>query len=248
MWAKITKDLGATDARAQMLRFHTQTGGSTLTAQQPQNNIVRVTLQALSAVLGGTQSLHTNGYDEAISLPTEEAARIALRSQQIIAYESGVTDTVDPLSGSYFVETLTNEVEAAAWVYIHKIDAMGGAIAAIEKGYMQQEIAHSAYQYQNDIQKNEKIIVGLNKFQAQEKPIENVFSVDDAIAKLQIEKLNKIKLNRNNKAVENLLAKIEATAKTQNNLMPVIIEAVEAYASLGEIADALRKVFGEYKS
>src|SRR6187455_699279 len=167
MWAKIMKGLGATDAKAMMLRFHTQTGGSTLTAQQPQNNISRVTMQALAAVLGGTQSLHTNGFDEALSLPTEAAARIALCTQQIVAYESGVADTVDPLAGSYFVESLTNEVEKEAWTYIHKIDAMGGAVSAIEQGYMQNEIAASSYKYQNDIQTGDKVIVGVNKFNVQ---------------------------------------------------------------------------------
>ena len=191
MWAKITKELGATDPRAQMLRFHTQTGGSTLTAQQPQNNIPRVTIQAMSAVLGGTQSLHTNGFDEAIALPTEEAARIALRTQQIIAFESGITDTVDPLAGSYFVEALTNEVEAAAWDYIHKIDAMGGSVDAIEQGYLQNEIAASAYKYQKDIQTGEKVIVGVNKFTSEEAPLKDIFTVDDSIRQLQIDKINK---------------------------------------------------------
>ncbi|MEO6882910.1 MAG: methylmalonyl-CoA mutase family protein, partial [Bacteroidia bacterium] len=201
MWAKITKDLGATDPRAQMLRFHTQTGGSTLTAQQPQNNIVRVTIQALAAVMGGTQSLHTNGFDEAIALPTEEAARIALRTQQIIAFESGVPETVDPLAGSYFVETLTNEVETAAWDYISKIDAMGGSVAAIEQGFLQNEIAGSAYKYQNDIQTGKKIIVSVNKFEVKEKPMENIFSVNDSIRKVQMEKIQKLKSERNNEKV-----------------------------------------------
>jgi methylmalonyl-CoA mutase N-terminal domain/subunit len=164
MWAKITKDLGATDPRAQMLRFHTQTGGSTLTAQQPKNNISRVTLQALAAVLGGTQSLHTNGYDEALSLPTEEAAKLALRTQQIIGYESGVTDTVDPLAGSYFIETLTDQIEEEAWKYIERIDEMGGSVSAIENGFMQNEIARSSYQYQTAIEQKEKVIVGVNQF------------------------------------------------------------------------------------
>ena len=206
MWATITKDLGATDPRAQMLRFHTQTGGSTLTAQQPQNNIPRVTIQALSAVLGGTQSLHTNGFDEAIALPTEEAARIALRTQQIIAYESGAADTVDPLAGSYFIEILTNEVEAAAWEYINKIDAMGGSVSAIEQGYLQNEIAASAYNYQKDIQTGEKVIVGVNKFNAEEKSIQDVFSIDDSIRQLQIDKINKVKSDRDNNKVKAILS------------------------------------------
>ncbi len=246
MWATITKDLGATDPRAQMLRFHTQTGGSTLTAQQPHNNIPRVTIQALSAVLGGTQSLHTNGYDEAIALPTEEAARIALRTQQIIAYESGAVDTVDPLAGSYFVETLTNEVEAAAWEYIHKIDAMGGSVAAIEQGYMQNEIAASAYKYQNEIQSGEKIIVGVNKFTVEEKPLQDVFSIDDSIRQLQIDKINKVKAERDNDKVKAILKTLESNALGSVNLMPTILEAAENYATLGEIADVMRGVFGEY--
>ncbi len=247
MWATITKELGATDPRAQMLRFHTQTGGSTLTAQQPQNNIPRVTIQALSAVLGGTQSLHTNGFDEAIALPTEEAARIALRTQQVIAYESGAADTVDPLAGSYFVESLTNEVEAAAWDYIKKIDAMGGAVSAIEQGYLQNEIAASAYKYQRDIQSGEKVIVGVNKFTAEEKPLQEVLSIDDSIRQLQINKINNVKAERNNKEVEMTLKSLEEKAKGTDNLMPTILEAVEKYATLGEIADVLRGVFGEFK-
>lgn len=246
MWAKITSDLGATEPKAQMLRFHTQTGGSTLTAQQPHNNIPRVTIQALSAVLGGTQSLHTNGFDEAIALPTEEAARIALRTQQIIGYESGVTDTVDPLAGSYFVETLTNEVEAAAWEYIHKIDAMGGSVEAIEQGYLQNEIAASAYKYQKDIQTGEKIIVGVNKFEVEEKPLDNIFTVDDSIRQLQIDKINAVKTERDNEKVKILLKKLEENAKSDVNLMPSILEAAESYATLGEIADTMRNVFGEF--
>ncbi len=246
MWAKITKDIGATDPRAQMLRFHTQTGGSTLTAQQPYNNIIRVTVQAMSAVMGGTQSLHTNGFDEAIALPTEEAARIALRTQQIIAYESGIADTVDPLAGSYFVETLTNEVEAAAWEYISKIDAMGGSVSAIEQGYMQNEIAASSYKYQNDIQTGEKIIVGVNKFAVEEKPLQDIFTVDDSIRQLQIDKIKKIKAERDNEKVKKILAQLDSNARADINLMPTILEAAENYATLGEIADTMRNVFGEY--
>jgi len=246
MWAKITKDLGATDVRAQMLRFHTQTGGSTLTAQQPQNNIIRVTIQALAAVMGGTQSLHTNGYDEALSLPTEEAARIALRTQQVVAYESGVPQTADPLGGSYFVEALTNEIEARAWEYINKIDEMGGAVEAIEAGYIQREIADSAYKYQRDIESGEKVIVGVNKFIVAEKPISNLFSVDDHIRVVQTEKLAKVKAERNNDKVKTLLLDLENAAKENRNLMPCILAAVEEYASLGEVSDTLRGVFGEY--
>lgn len=247
MWAKITKDLGATDPRAQMLRFHTQTGGSTLTAQQPQNNIIRVTTQALSAVLGGTQSLHTNGFDEAIALPTEDAARIALRTQQIIAYESGVADTVDPLAGSYFVEALTNEVEAAAWDYIHKIDAMGGSVEAIEQGFLQNEIAASAYKYQRDIQTGEKVLVGVNKFTSEEAPLKDIFTIDDSIRQLQIEKINMVKAERDNEKVKDLLKILDANARANINLMPTILAAAESYATLGEIADVMRNVFGEYK-
>lgn len=247
MWAKITKDLGAKDPKSMMLRFHTQTGGSTLTAQQTQNNIVRVTIQALSAVLGGTQSLHTNGFDEAIALPTEEAARTALRTQQIIAFESGVSETVDPLAGSYFVENLTNEIEELAWGYINKIDAMGGSVQAIEDGYIQDEIAASAYKYQNDIESSEKIIVGVNQFKVVEKPMDNIFVVDDSIRIQQIEKLNQLKSERDNKKVKVLLEKLDADARANVNLMPGILEACENYATLGEIADTFRNVFGEYK-
>lgn len=247
MWAKITKELGATDERAMMLRFHTQTGGSTLTAKQPMNNIVRVTIQALSAVLGGTQSLHTNGYDEALSLPTEEAARIALRTQQIIAYESGVADTVDPLGGSYFIETLTNEIEQKAWEYIRKIDAMGGSVSAIEQGYMQNELARSSYEYQEKIEKGEKIIVGVNKFTSDEKLKEDVFYVDDSIRNLQIKKIKEVKSKRNNSKVNAALLELENACQKNYNIMPFILDAVESYATLGEIADTMRKVFGEYK-
>lgn len=248
MWAKMAKDLGATNPKAQMLRFHTQTGGSTLQAQQADNNIPRVTLQALAAVLGGTQSLHTNGFDEALSLPTENAARMALRTQQIIAFESGVVDTVDPLGGSYFVEALTDEVEAAAWKYIERIDAMGGAVSAIEQGYMQQEIAAASYAYQTAIEQNEKIIVGVNKFTAKEELAPPVFRVDDSIRILQSDKLKQLKSERNNTQVQHLLSTLEQNAKDGTNLMPTIIECVEAYATLGEVADVLRGVFGEYRA
>ncbi len=247
MWASITKELGATDARAQMLRFHTQTGGSTLTAQQPHNNITRVTIQALAAVMGGTQSLHSNGYDEALALPTEEAARIALRTQQIVAHESGVTQTVDPLGGSYYVEWLTNEVERKAWDYIHRIDEMGGAVNAIEAGFIQNEIAASAYTYQREIETGEKVIVGLNKFIVVEPPFENLFTVDDNIRNLQIDKIKKLKAKRDNQKVQALLKTLEQSARDGSNLMPHILSAVEAYATLGEIADVMRDVFGLYE-
>lgn len=247
MWAKIMKDAGATDPKAMMLRFHTQTGGSTLTAQQPLNNISRVTLQTLAAVLGGTQSLHTNGYDEALSLPTEEAARIALRTQQIVAFESGVADTVDPLAGSYFVESLTSEIESKAWELIDKIDVMGGSVSAIEQGFIQDEIARSAYDYQRQIENNSKIIVGVNKFQVNETQDTPLLKIDDSIRTVQMEKLQRLKSNRNPGKVDQCLQAINDRAISGENLMPAVIEAVEHKCTLGEIADELRSVFGEYK-
>ena len=247
MWALMMKELGATDEKALMLRFHTQTGGATLTAQQPLNNISRVTIQTLAAVLGGTQSLHTNGYDEALSLPTEEAARIALRTQQIVAFESGAADTVDPLAGSYFVESLTNEVESKARELVQKIDAMGGSVAAIESGFMQEEIGKSAYAYQRNIESGEKTIVGVNKFTIdKEIPIPG-FKIDDSIRLVQAEKLKKIRAQRNNDNVAACLTGIRLAAATSTNLMPLVIEAVENECTLGEISDELRKVFGEYR-
>jgi methylmalonyl-CoA mutase N-terminal domain/subunit len=246
MWAHITKQLGATDPAAQKLRFHTQTGGSTLTAQQPMNNIVRVTTQAMAAVLGGTQSLHTNGYDEALSLPTEAAAKIALRTQQIIAFESGATDTVDPLAGSYFVETLTDDIEKAAQLYIDKIDAMGGSVKAIEQDYIQQEIAKSAYEYQKQIESGEKVLVGVNQFTEEAGIGMEVFRVDDSIRVHQTQKLQQLKAARDNTAVAQALSNLDAAAKSDSNLMPFILNAVENYATLGEIADVMRGVFGEY--
>jgi methylmalonyl-CoA mutase N-terminal domain/subunit len=247
MWAKITAELGATDPKAQMLRFHTQTGGSTLTAQQPQNNIVRVAIQTLAATLGGTQSLHTNGYDEALSLPTEEAARIALRTQQIVGYESGIADTVDPLAGSFYVEALTNEVEAKAWELINKIDVMGGAVSAIEQGFVQDEIARSAYKYQQEIENNEKIIIGVNKFTAADQVTPEVFRIDDSIRVIQSERLKSLRERRDNEAVKASLLRIREAALGTNNLMPPVIEAVENLCTLGEIADVLREIWGEYK-
>ncbi len=241
------KVLGATDPRAQMLRFHTQTGGSTLTARQPKTNIVRVALQGLSAVLGGTQSLHTNGYDEALSLPTEEAASIALRTQQILAYESGATDTVDPLAGSYYVETLTNEVEAAAWKLIEKIDALGGSVKAIEQHFMQDEIARSAYAYNKAIEDKSKVIVGVNKFISEELSAPPLLNIDDSIRQLQTEKLKKLRTQRDASKVNACLAEIKQKATTGENLMPCVIEAVENLCTLGEISDILRTVWGEYK-
>ncbi len=247
MWAHMMKELGATDEKAMMLRFHTQTGGSTLTAQQPMNNISRVTIQTLAAVMGGTQSLHTNGYDEALSLPTEAAARIALRTQQIVGFESGVADTADPLGGSYFVEALTNEVEQKAWELVAKIDAMGGSVSAIEKGFIQDEIARSAYEHQRKVESGDKIIVGVNKFNVDEKNSIPPFKIDDTIRLIQTEKLNSLKATRNGNAVATSLAKIKAAAVDGTNLMPVVIEAVENNCTLGEISDVLRQVFGEYK-
>ncbi len=247
MWAVMMKELGATDEKALMLRFHTQTGGSTLTAQQPLNNICRVTLQTLAAVMGGTQSLHTNGYDEALSLPTEEAAKIALRTQQIVAFESGAPDTADPLAGSYYVEALTKEVENAAWQLIEKIDAMGGSVEAIEQGFIQDEIAASAYEYQKQIETGEKIIVGVNKFKTEESFTAPPFKIDETIQKLQSEKLQLLRNNRNHKKTMQCLSNITACANSADNLMPVVIDAVENYCTLGEISDTLRKVFGEYK-
>ena len=246
MWANITKEMGATDANAQKLRFHTQTGGSTLTAQQPMNNISRVTVQALAAVLGGTQSLHTNSFDEAIGLPTEAAAQIALRTQQIIAFETGVADTVDPLAGSYFIESLTDELEKAAYIYIDKIDAMGGAVKAIEQDYIQQQIAASAYTYQQEIENGEHVIVGVNKFDQKGEKIEASFKVDDKIRLDQIEKIRILKTSRDNTLVASSLSKLRVAATGNENLMPYILNCVEAYATLGEIAGILRDIFGEY--
>ena len=247
MWAVIMKELGATDPKAMMLRFHTQTGGATLTAQQPMNNIARVTIQTLAAVLGGTQSLHTNGYDEALSLPTEEAARIALRTQQIVAFESGAPDTVDPLAGSYFVESLTKEVEDNAWKMIAKIDSMGGSVAAIEQGYMQDEIARSAYEYQSQIEAGQKVIVGVNKFQVTGESKVPPFKIDDSIRQVQADKLKTLKAKRDNAKVTLCLQRINQAAAGNSNLLPVVVDAVENYCTLGEIADELRKVFGEFK-
>jgi methylmalonyl-CoA mutase N-terminal domain/subunit len=247
MWAMIMKEFGANDPKAMMLRFHTQTGGSTLTAQQPLNNISRVTIQTLAAVLGGTQSLHTNGYDEALSLPTEEAAKIALRIQQIVAYESGAPDTADPLAGSYFVEKLTSEIEENSWKLIQKIDAMGGSVPAIEQGFIQNEIARSAYEYNQKIENGEKIIVGVNRFITDEQDKVPGFSINDNIRKQQVEKLNNLKEVRNKEKVIASLEQIRQSTVSGQNIMPFIITAVENYCTLGEISDVLRGVYGEYK-
>lgn len=247
MWANMMKEMGATDPKAMMLRFHTQTGGSTLTAQQPLNNISRVTIQTMAAVLGGTQSLHTNGYDEALSLPTEAAARIALRTQQIVAFESGIADTVDPLAGSFYVENLTAEVEKRAYEIIDKIDALGGSVSAIEQGYIQEAITKSAYEYQQNIESGEKIIVGVNKFKVEEEDKINLLKIDETIRKTQCDNLAKMKAGRDEAKVASSLENIQRAAKEDINLMPHVIEGVENYCTLGEITTALVEVFGEYK-
>lgn len=249
LWAKIVKErFNAQNPSSMMLRFHTQTAGSALTAQQPDNNIVRVAIQALSAVLGGTQSLHTNSRDEALALPSEDSVRIALRTQQILAHESGVTETIDPLAGSYYVENLTDIIEENASKYIEKIDKMGGAVKAIENGFMQQEIQDSAYDYQMAIESGNRIVVGVNKYQIEEKPPKGLLKVDPAVAKFQVEKLRELKTSRDNLKVSEALNNLKEYAKTDKNLMPPIIECVKAYCTLGEICDALRSVFGEYKA
>jgi len=248
IWASMMKEMGATSPEAMMLRFHTQTGGSTLTAQQPDVNIVRVTLQTLSAVLGGTQSLHTNGFDEALGLPTEDAARIALRTQQVVAHESGVTDTVDPLGGSYFIESLTEQVEKEARNLIALIDDMGGAVTAVETGWMQEEIARSSYIYQKDIDNRKKVIVGVNAFQSEKhEAAPPILRINDSIRQMQTQKLQQLKNERNNDLVISNLKQLGDAARENKNLMPFILGAVENYATLGEIADVLRQEFGEYK-
>ena len=249
LWAKVMKDrFHATNPKSMMLRFHTQTAGSMLTAQQPDNNIIRVTLQALAAVLGGTQSLHTNSRDEALALPTEDAVRIALRTQQIIAYESGAGDTIDPLAGSYYVEAITNTLEKTAEEYLKKIDDLGGAVVAIEQGYIQQEIQNSAYTWQQEIEKGERIVIGVNKFTMKEPSPKGLLRVDPKVGAMQIQKITKLKAKRDQNAVEEVLLKLKSAAETDANLMPLILEAVKAYATLGEICDVLRDVFGEYQA
>jgi methylmalonyl-CoA mutase N-terminal domain/subunit len=249
LWAKIMKErFSAKNPRSMMIRFHTQTAGCTLTAQQPKNNIVRVAFQALAAVLGGTQSLHTNSMDEALCLPSEEAVQIALRTQQLIAYESGVTDTVDPLAGSYYVERLTKEICERAETYIQKIDDMGGAVRAIEKGFVQREIQDSAYQYQREIEQGGRVVVGLNRFQVEEEKPTNLLRVDPAVRMAQIEKLDRLRSSRDGSAVEVALSKLRKAAESTQNLMPLILAAVREYATLGEICDVMREVFGEYQA
>ncbi|MEW5723306.1 MAG: methylmalonyl-CoA mutase family protein [Thermodesulfobacteriota bacterium] len=249
LWARIMKErFGARNPRSMMLRFHTQTAGCTLTAQQPKNNIVRVAFQALAAVLGGTQSLHTNSMDEALSLPTQEAVQIALRTQQLIGYEIGVADSIDPLAGSYLLENLTGRLEAAAEEYIRRIDEMGGAVAAVENGFIQREIQESAYRFQKAVESGERVVVGLNKFQTEEATPSDLLRVDPAVRERQAQKLARLRAERDQGAVDRSLAVLVQAARGQANLMPPIIEAVRAYATLGEICDALRGVFGEYEA
>ena len=248
LWAGIMKNrFGAKDEKSMMLRFHTQTGGSTLTAQQPLNNIVRVAIQTLAAVLGGTQSLHTNSYDEALTLPTEESVEIALRTQQIVAYESGVAETIDPLAGSYYIEEKTNQMESDAKKYIEKIESLGGVVAAIEKGYVQKEIQNSAYRYLKEVEKSDRIIVGVNKFKVENEPKPDLLKIDLKVQEQQIKKLKQVKQQRDQVAVEKSLSRIRQVAQSKQNIMLAILEAVKVYATLGEICNVMRDVFGEYK-
>jgi len=247
LYANIMRDrFGATNCKSERLRFHTQTAGSTLTARQPENNVVRVTLQALAAVLGGTQSLHTNSMDEALWLPTQKSVQVALRTQQIIGYESGVADSVDPLAGSYLVEYLTDEIEQQAGEYIKKIDDLGGALAAIESGYIQNEIQEAAFQAQRNLENGEEIVVGVNKFQVEEKISLESLKMDPRIEQDQHERLAALRASRNPEQVETLLNKLEQAAGSDANMMPIIIECVENKLTLGEICGRLRKVWGEY--
>ena len=249
IWAKIMRDkFHARNSKSLMLRFHTQTAGSTLTAQQPDNNIVRVAIQTLAAVLGGTQSLHTNSRDEALALPSEDSVRIALRTQQIVAYESGVTNSVDPLGGSYLIENLTDRIESEVWQYLDQIEAIGGMIPAIENGFIQKEIQDAAYRYQKEIESNERIIVGVNKFTTDEETPKNLLKVDSELQRIQIQKTDAVKKQRNNQAVKEKLELLRETARrTEQNLMPPILAAVKEYATLGEICGILRQEFGEYQ-
>lgn len=248
VWAKVMKErFGAKSPKSWMLRFHTQTGGSTLTAQQPDNNIVRVAIQTLAAVLGGTQSLHTNSKDEALALPTEDSVRIALRTQQIVAYESGAAETIDPLAGSYYVESLTDRIQAEAEAYIAKIDGMGGAVKAIERGYVQQEIQDASYAYQMDVESGERVVVGMNKFQIKEGSPKGLLRVDPSVGAEQSKKLAALRAKRDNARVKAALEAVKKAASGSDNLMPPILEAVRAYATLGEICDTMRGVFGEYQ-
>jgi len=248
IWAKVMKErFGAKDPRSMMLRTHAQTAGVSLTAQQPYNNVVRTAMQALAAVLGGTQSLHTNSLDETYALPTEDAVTIALRTQQLIAYESGVDRVVDPLAGSYYVEHLTDEMEKRGMEYIHRIDEMGGIIRAVEEQYPQKEIAESAYRFQREVEKGERIIVGVNAFKSDRNAPIDLLKIDEQVAHEQVERLKQVKAGRNEKAVQAALARVEAAARGTGNLMPPVLEAVKAYATLGEVSDVFRKVWGQYR-
>jgi methylmalonyl-CoA mutase N-terminal domain/subunit len=248
MWARIMKDrFRAKNPKSLMLRFHTQTAGSTLTAQQPENNIVRTALQALAAVLGGTQSLHTNGFDEALGLPTEEAARVALRTQQIVGYETGVANTIDPLAGSYYIESLTSEIERRAQLYLDKIESLGGTLRAIEQGYIQQEIQNAAYDFQQGVDRLENVVVGVNRFQSEGDRSVPVLRIDEALEGRQVERLRALRRRRDKSKWEAGIRAVEGAARGNQNLMPHIIDAVESYCTVGEISDALRRVFGEYQ-
>jgi len=248
LWAKIMKErFGAKNPKSLMLRFHTQTAGCTLTAQQPDNNIIRVTLQALAAVLGGTQSLHTNSRDEALSLPSQKSVRIALRTQQVIAHESGVTETVDPLAGSFYIEKTTREIEDAVMDYINQIDKLGGAPKAIEKGFIQKEIQNSAYDYQKDVEDKKRVVVGVNQFQSEEETMKDLLKVNPKIEKQQIKKLEEVKNSRKENEVKEKLNDLKEAANSDKNVMPFILECVKSYATLGEVCDQLRDIFGEYK-
>ena len=248
MWARIMREqFTAKNPRSWMLRFHTQTAGSTLTAQQPENNIVRTAIQAMAAVLGGTQSLHTNSYDEALALPTEQAARIALRTQQIVAYESGAPQTIDPLAGSYYIETLTNEIEKRADEYLKKIDALGGMLKAIERGFVQQEIQNAAYECQQQVDRAEAVVVGVNRFTVEEEKAIPILHMDESLERKQVERLRALRAWRDAGPWSESLKKIEEAARSGANLMPHIVAAVEAFATVGEISDTMRKVFGEYQ-
>jgi methylmalonyl-CoA mutase, N-terminal domain len=248
MWARMMREkLGAKNPRSWMLRFHTQTAGSTLTAQQPENNIVRTAIQAMAAVLGGTQSLHTNSFDEALSLPTEQAARIALRTQQIVAFESGVPNTIDPVAGSYFIESLTDEVEKRASDYLDKIDALGGMLKAIERGFVQQEIQNAAYEQQKSVENGEATVVGVNRFTQESRGQVPIQRIDESLERKQVERLRALRTKRNEAAWKNAIEMIRNAARSGENLMPRIVDAVEAHATVGEISDAMRTVFGEYQ-
>ena len=250
IWARIMRDrFHAKNEKSMKLRFHTQTAGSMLTAQQPDNNIVRVALQTAAAVMGGTQSLHTNSRDEALALPSESSVRIALKTQQIVANESGLADVIDPLAGSYYVEAMTNRIEKEALEYIQKIDDMGGAVVAIEKGYIQKEIQDSAYKWQMDVESGRRVIVGVNKYQIEEEPPKGLLKIDASVGEKQVKKLHEMKAKRDNDAVKAALADLKKAAEDENeNLVPHILAAVKTYATLGEICNTLRDVFGEYEA